>query len=429
MALGCSGEFELAVASDAAEIEPPRGDAPFVWDPRDFAARDVPPPSRAAAWSWPEPDAFRARFEERATDARSFGIAVGKHIDVDGEVNQCIYVNEHGVETLTKRVAFSVAVWTDGSPTTLAFDRGVPLRDGGPFLRVEEVTAGDPLQPGRFSFGHAMDPKYFDVEYALPPRRLHDEDFRDWVYARTLVESGLELAAANAESTRELITDDGDATAAEAREAELGVDCYESGLVGCYLAGRLGLIMGGLARVPSPHLRPAIDPEVLARGPVDLTRFFIGYLVDEMVVNTPAIQRFNWRLSMPFWVAFAAFDSGHAPTLKDELFRRARDPARDMWSRVYMLSALTALLDLDGAPREKWPMDPYDVVEAANTECALAVLAERFWTMDQAFERCVVQPRHAAEALAFQYIGSRFPWWNREAYVDPPSADALMKSP
>ena len=411
VALGCSGDFELA--SLDASLEPARDDAPFRFDPRDYAAKDGPSPSRAAAWSWPAPEAFRARFEERATNARSFGVAVGRRILVGDEF---VEIHER------PRLVLSVVAGTDGSPAWVMVDGPAPIRRGGDvFPRFVEVLAGDPLQPGRVRLGPPQYATYVDVEYASPPRRLRDEDVRDWVYARTLVESGLELTDANAESTRELVTDDGDWSAAETREAELTVACYESGLVGCYLAGRLGLVLRGQSgSTARPLPLPTVEPEILARGPVDLTRFFIGYLLDEMVISAPAMPRWSSAPSMPRWVAHAAFESGQAGAIRTELFRRARDPERDAWTRMRMLSMLTALLEVDRKPRGKWPRDPYDFIEGASAECALAVLAEPQWTMEDAHERCVEHPRRLAEALQFEYLSPMILRAKRELLVEPP---------
>ncbi len=348
---------------------------------------------------------------------RSLGVTVGRRVYIDTDGREIPEV---------QRRALGVVARADGLPPLVVADGLRSCFRGAMRPRLEEVTGGDPFEPGRVRLGSVDQRTYFDVEYGFPARRLHDEDFRDWVYARTLVDSGLELADANAESAR-LFDDDplDDGTAAETGESERGVACYESGLVDCYLAGRLGLLVRDPREISQRLLpRPAIEPKVLERGPVDLTRFFVGYLLDEADV-TPAMPRWAWSLSMPRWLALATVDSGHAAAVKAELFRRARDPERDIWTRMRMVSMLTTLLDAVRAPRGEWPRDPFDDMGEASTECALAVLANQNWTMEEAHERCVVRQRKVDEALQFDILSPRILRMRREACVEPPCLDAL----
>jgi hypothetical protein len=90
-----------------------------------------------------------------------------------------------------------------------------------------------------------------------------------------------------------------------------------------------------------------------------------------------------------------------------------------------MLSTLTALVDVDQVPRDAWLRDQKRVFEQATEECALAVLAEPNWTVEQAYDRCLAHPRRVADAAVFEYLSPMVLRMRRKGCADPPEAGDL----
>jgi hypothetical protein len=367
-------------------------------------------PERAATWDWPTEAEFQARFSLWPSEAWSFGVVIGRRLQrgADG-------VAFGGLEVrLTEPADDAATLLVDPEP--LRFCRG-----GRRFQRwTEPILSGHPFEPGELELRSSGDyGRGFLVESVAPPRRLLAEDWRDLVYARTILDAGLDLALANRETaeseTREACEDDAclrrTERAALAREAELANACNEAGLAACYLAGRLqiigewarsrglGYFSASLGADDAPLGVDAAPPPagagVRARGPVDLGRFFFGLLLDADLM-APATVR-CWEAGAQGKLARAIAETGNSASIADELQQRALDSRRDPWTRARVVQLLTALCDLEPALGCTVPEEPDQAGNYASMPCALAVLASSDWTLSEAHAGCVQAAREVDE--------------------------------
>ena len=364
----------------------------FAWEAKSFAPKNAPPPERAATWDWPSESEFETRFSRWPSEAWALGVLIGDWVFIDSDSGQRNTAGPeiHVAQLREHQPPLFLTPWTwrtcRGSHSAWS--------SHGPILAEEPFSPGElELQP------RPTIELRFHVQSVAPPRRMLAEDWRDWVYARTLLDYGIALADANRETAA---GEERDASALAEdeqswdrlaqsrldREAELANACYEAGLVACYLVGRLAVLHQWTINQPvvdpdrGPPLPASLAPGVLDRGPVDLARFSFGLLLDwdlydpqrEIVCGHPEPTPQLARLIA---------DSTALEPVADELHARALDPRRDPWTRAQLVSLLTALHDLQLA------RDETQAPGHADTFCALAVLASPDWTIEEAHARCV----------------------------------------
>ena len=384
----CAAEEELPSVTGAPVIAA----LPFSGCDGIEEPRLAPPPPHASFWSWPNAAEFEEHCRRLPTQAWSPGVVIGYPVPAAG------------VEPEPEVIAVR---WDEAG--NAAFDHvNTPHVCRNAQLPLEPIVAGDPETPGRIILGYGG--RAFEVLAATSRQPLAPEDWRDWAYARSLIDSGEALAEANRRSAE----DDADLSCGEsaaqecwdrasqrrvARESEFANACFDAGLIACYLVGRLGIVHDG-ARWPDVRragLPVGVDVATLRRSPVDLVRFFTGLLIDIEFGERAAFPRACADDDPSVWVAVAIADAGQSDLVASVLHHRAQDPARDPWTRARMVSLLLALQGLErtqarDSNRRNVPRD----IAWSATQCALAVVASRGWSVEQAYSRCVDRPREAA---------------------------------
>lgn len=394
---GCAGEVAWVADPGASEVAP-HGDS---WDPADYAPKVSPPPLRAARWDWPAGEEFQKRSSLWAMEAWSLGVLIGRQ-GSSAEFGGKSRLGELELRLARRGEREHHSLLESDGPHT--------CRGWSPHRSEEPILAGDPFSTGQIELRSFLErERRFAVQSVAPPRALTAEDWRDWVYARTIVYAGLGLARANRETAtaegKGLCMDDATDVISEEcwhrtkiyeleRTAELATACYESGLVACYLAARLALVDEWTLLARSGiELPKGLEPGSLARGPLALDRFFAGLLIDTDSAE-PAFVRACWDIETPIWLALAIADTSTSALIMDGLQRRALDPGRDVWTRIRIIQVLSALGDIDTRSTDTGASLPAPhSLRYADSFCALGLFVWNGWTTEEARARCIEKPQ------------------------------------
>jgi hypothetical protein len=329
-------------------------------------------PAGARTWSWPKAEAFRELFATYGPDARPHATFVAEALmkHAYGETKGMIRgVCSHTQEGFVFHV---IGPYSGGSDIEQHMSDNPWSPDSEESLNAAQKAAGPVTVKERGWQNRTATLSSVQID---PVRGIPAELWADWVYTTTLLESDPDKPDDPTISPGQCSHDSGPIRQAIEHAALAAKD----GRTGRFLRLRVRVLADAFERIAwsssgdAAHGTPC---DALKEAPIDLDRFFVGFVV---AVDAPGKREVGINALR---LARAIVESGRADAFIPVLRRLAQDPGSDEWNRFRATQVLVFTLGhvTPGEPLDQFTSmtKPFDEIAKGLRDLKLTALS-RHW--------------------------------------------------